>query len=87
MHFRLGNTTRHNPKARTFPNFSENYSLAKSFVISESKRIDFRWEAFNMFNRSRFVTGSRNIDYPNLGRVLDTINDPRRMQFALKFYF
>jgi hypothetical protein len=27
---RLGNTTRHNPKARTFPNFSENYSLAKS---------------------------------------------------------
>ncbi len=84
---RLGNTTRHNPKARTFPNFSENYSLAKSFVISESKRIDFRWEAFNLFNRSRFETGSRNIDDPNLGRVLNTINDPRRMQFALKFYF
>ena len=84
---RLGNTTRHNPKARTFPNFSENYSLAKSFVISESKRIDFRWEAFSMFNRSRFITGSRNIDDPNLGRVDNTINDPRRMQFALKFYF
>jgi hypothetical protein len=84
---RLGNTTRQNPKARTFPNFSENYSLAKSFVISESKRIDFRWEAFNLFNRSRFETGSRNIDDPNLGRVLNTINDPRRMQFALKFYF
>jgi len=84
---RLGNTTRHNPKARTFPNFYENYSLAKSFHISESKRIDFRWEAFNMLNRSRFDTGSRNIDDPNLGRVLTTINDPRRMQFALKFYF
>ena len=84
---RLGNTTRQNPKARTFPNFSENYSLAKSFHISEHKRIDFRWEAFNIFNRSRFETGSRNIDDPNLGRVLTTINDPRRMQFALKFYF
>ncbi len=84
---RLGNTTRHNPKARTFPNFSENYSLAKSFVISEAKRIDLRWEAFNLFNRSRFETGSRNIDDPNLGRVQNTINDPRRMQFALKFYF
>ncbi len=84
---RLGNTTRHNPKARTFPNFNENYSLAKSFAIGEHKRIDFRWEAFNMFNRSRFETGSRNIDDPNLGRVQTTINDPRRMQFALKFYF
>ena len=84
---RLGNTTRHNPKARTFPAFNENYSLAKSFSLGETRRIDFRWEAFNMFNRSRFDTGSRNIDDPNLGRVLTTINDPRRMQFALKFYF
>lgn len=84
---RLGNTTRHNPKARTFAAFNENYSLAKSFAIGEHKRIDFRWEAFNMFNRSRFDTGNRNIDDPNLGRVQTTINDPRRMQFALKFYF
>jgi hypothetical protein len=84
---RLGDTTRHNPKARTFPNFNENYSLAKSFSLGETRRIDFRWEAFNMFNRSRFDTGSRNIDDVNFGRVQTTINDPRRMQFALKFYF
>jgi len=84
---RLGNTTRHNPKARTFAAFNENYSLAKSFSLGEKRHIDFRWEAFNMLNRSRFDTGVRNIDDPNLGKVLTTINDPRRMQFALKFYF
>ena len=84
---RLGNTTRHNAKARTFPNYGENYSLAKSFRMTETARIDIRWELFNLLNRARFETGARNLDDPNFGRVLNTINEPRRMQFGLKLYF
>ena len=83
----LGNTTRHNPKARTFPNYVHNISLARSFPITESVRIDFRAEAFNMFNTPRFVSGSRNLDDPNFGVVRSQLNEPRRMQFGLKLYF
>jgi hypothetical protein len=84
---RLGTATRHNPKARTFPNFVHNVSLAKSFKISEGVRLDLRGEAFNLFNSPRFATGSRNIDDPSFGVVRSQVNEPRRMQFALKVYF
>ncbi|MEZ5354686.1 MAG: carboxypeptidase regulatory-like domain-containing protein [Bryobacteraceae bacterium] len=84
---RLGNATRFNPKARQPWNLNENFSLAKSFRITESTRVDFRWELFNAFNRVRFATGSVNVQDPNFGRVQGTLNGPRRMQLGLKLYF
>ena len=48
----FGNSTRFNPKLRLFPNYNENMSLAKSIVIREQMRVDFRWEGFNVFNRT-----------------------------------
>ncbi len=84
---RLGNATRFNPKARQPWNLNENFSLAKSFRISESMRVDLRWELFNAFNRVRFATGSSNVQDPNFGRVQGTLNGPRRMQLGAKFYF
>ena len=44
-------------------------------------------EAFNLANSPRFATGSRNLDDPNFGVVRSQVNEPRRMQFALKLYF
>ncbi|MBI3680753.1 MAG: TonB-dependent receptor [Acidobacteria bacterium] len=84
---RLGNATRHNPKARTFPNFAHSVSVARSFRVSERLRIDLRGEGFNIFNSPRFTTGSRTIDDPNFGVVRSQINEPRRMQVAMKVYF
>jgi hypothetical protein len=84
---RAGNVTRHNPKARQRWNLNENYSLAKSFRFTESVRMDFRWEAFNLFNRFRPASGSTNVQDPNFGRVQSQLNEPRRMQLALKLYF
>lgn len=84
---RLGNAARHNPKARAFPNFAHNLSLARSFRFTEAIHLDFRAEAFNMFNTPRFATGSRNLDDPNFGVVRSQLNEPRRLQFALKLYF
>lgn len=84
---RLGNMTRYNPKARQPWNFNENFSLAKSFPITESMRVDFRWEMFNAFNRFRPSPGSQNVQDPNYGRVQGQLNGPRRMQFGLKLYF
>ncbi len=83
----FGNATRHNPKVRTFPVLNENVSLAKSFPLSERFRLDFRWEAFNLFNRVRFSTGSTNLNSSGFGVVTSQANEPRRMQVGLKLYW
>jgi hypothetical protein len=86
----FGNSTRFNPKLRLFPNYNENMALAKSFVIREQMRVDFRWEGFNVFNRTRFGTGPTKLSDPNLGLLTsnsDLLNTPRTMQFGLKFYW
>jgi hypothetical protein len=52
--------------------------------------VDFRWEAFNIFNRVRFGTGPRSLSDPNSGRLTsnsDLLKTPRTMQFGFKFYF
>ncbi|MBI4909877.1 MAG: TonB-dependent receptor [Acidobacteria bacterium] len=84
---RAGNATRHNSKARQPFNLNENYSLAKTFPIRESIRIDFRWEMFNLFNRFRPNPGSTNVQDVNFGLVNSQLNEPRRMQLGLKLYW
>jgi hypothetical protein len=83
----FGNATRFNPKVRTFPIFSENLSVAKSFHFTEASRLDFRWEFFDMFNRTAFNPGNTNINNINFGVVTSQANDPRRMQVGLKLYW
>ena len=38
--------------------------MARSFPIHESIRLEFRAEAFNVFNRVRFGTGSTSLQDP-----------------------
>jgi hypothetical protein len=83
----FGNATRYNPKLRGFWNQNENISLAKTFPIKEVLRIDLRAEAFNIFNRTIFSTGTNNMDSANFGVVTSQMNDPRQMQMALKIYW
>jgi hypothetical protein len=83
----FGNVTRYNPKVRGFWGQTENVSLAKTFRITEKIRIDLRGEAFNLFNRVIFGTGSTNLNSATLGQVTSTANDPRQMQMGLKLYW
>jgi hypothetical protein len=83
----FGNATRFNPKVRGFWGQSENASLAKTFQFTERLRMDFRWEAFNIFNRVIFGTGNANLNASTFGLVTGTANGPRDMQFGLKFYW
>ena len=86
----IGNVSRYNPKIRQFPNYNENFSLAKTFPIREQLRLDFRAEFFNAFNRVRFGNGVQVIQDPNFGHLTsntDILNTPRQIQFALKLYF
>jgi hypothetical protein len=86
---RFGNMTRYNPNFRFLPNLTENFSLAKDFNFSEKVRLNLRGEAFNAFNRTQWgpVGGAQTLQDPNFGIWRNQINQPRRMQIALKFYF
>jgi len=85
----FGNETRFNPKMRNWPNFNENFSLAKSIPIKEETRLDFRWETFNLLNRTLFgpLGGGATIQNNNFGLWRVQANTQRRMQISLKLYW
>jgi len=86
----IGNATRYNPKVRNFANLNENMSVTRSFPIHEQIRLEFRGEAFNVFNRMRYGTGSTQLQSTTFGIPTGSgiqINTPRQMQLALKLYF
>jgi hypothetical protein len=64
-------------------------SLFRSFSISESKRFEFRAEAFNATNTPVMGTPDNFLpDGPGFfGVVSSTANTERQMQIGLKFYF
>jgi hypothetical protein len=63
------------------------FALLKTFKISESRRVDFRAELFNIFNHTQFFNPDGNSsDGAQFGQVTQA-RDPRLVQFALKFFF
>jgi hypothetical protein len=62
-------------------------SCIRIFPIRESKRLQFRLEAFNITNTPVFAIPDNNITDPNFGQVSATANTERQLQLALKFYF
>jgi hypothetical protein len=68
-------------------------SLFKNFVFKESRRIEFRAEAFNVANTPQFNNPSASIGFAGVGRIT-TAGSPtvyqrtsRQVQLALKLYF
>jgi hypothetical protein len=60
----------------------------KNFAITEKIRLQFRVEAFNLFNRTNFGTPSSNFDdIANFGRITGLAGKPREMQLGLKVLF
>ena len=64
-------------------------ALLKSTTITESTKLQFRAEAFNVFNHTQFQNPSGNINNNGLGGFgyVNSARDPRIMQVALKFLF
>lgn len=72
----------------TGPSFnSMDMSLMKNFRITEKAKIQFRWEVFNIFNKTNFQVPVFLLDNANVGTYSQTANENREMQFALKFLF
>lgn len=68
--------------------------LTKRFPLRERFSVEFRAEAFNLFNRAQFGDPSGNLSSPNFGRITTTVNDgatgsgtPRQFQFALRLNY
>ena len=62
-------------------------SLSKRFTISGQTNLEFRWDAFNLFNHPGFGFPNQNFDSPTAGRITSTIVDNRSMQFSFKVNF
>ena len=67
-------------------------SLFKKFTISEKLTLQFRAEAFNLFNHANFsypneVVFNGNDYSPSAGVITQTNGTSRQLQFALKLIF
>ena len=62
-------------------------SVLKNFRLSETMKLQFRAEAFNIFNTSNFQVPVFQLDASNVGRVTQTATEAREFQFAVKFLF
>jgi len=65
-------------------------SVFKEFPLSmvrEGMRMEFRAESFNTFNHPHFGGPDASVGSPTFGKITNTINSPRELQFGLKLYF
>jgi hypothetical protein len=84
--YKFGNAPRTLPGVRSPGYFSTNLSLARDFKITETAKLQFRAEAFNLFNRANFSYPVSTLGAAGFGRI-NTTEDARQMQFALRLYF
>ncbi|HSL54849.1 MAG TPA: TonB-dependent receptor [Pyrinomonadaceae bacterium] len=69
------------------PTFRVDFSMLKNIRFGETKQLQLRAEAFNVFNHTNFKTiGSTNVTSALLGVVTAT-RDPRTIQLGAKFIF
>lgn len=67
--------------------FKADVSLIKNIRVTEGQFLTFRVEAFNVWNRSHFAIPVRIIEAPSFGKSVNTLVNPRQIQFALKYTF
>jgi hypothetical protein len=80
----IGNAGRgalHGPGINNF-----DVSVLKETRITESTRMELRFEFYNLFNHTQFLNPNNNINSANFGRVTSA-RTPRLIQLAAKFYF
>jgi hypothetical protein len=84
------------PRAPVYgPRFvNTDFSVIKNFPFHEGMNVQFRAEFFNLFNHPQFYmdglgdSGQQDINTPSsFGVINNTVNNPRLVQFALRFAF
>jgi|SRR5579883_1388042 hypothetical protein len=83
----LGNASRTPVNGPDFVN--TDFSVIKRFALPwENMGLDFRAEIFNLFNHAQFGLPGSDFNSPaTFGAISSTVNNPRLVQFGLKFTF
>src|SRR4051812_675598 len=88
--YALGNEARVDPVLRGPGIANYNVSLLKRTPITERFNIEFRTEVYNLFNRVQFGPPNTSVSTAanaTTGFITTQINDPRTIQFAMRFLF
>ncbi|MBZ5554826.1 MAG: carboxypeptidase-like regulatory domain-containing protein [Acidobacteriia bacterium] len=81
----FGNVGRNNLSAPGVYNFD--FALFKDTKITESTKVELRFEFYNFFNHTQFnAPGTTDVNSSNFGRITSAAQ-PRLIQLAAKFYF
>jgi len=67
--------------------YNVDFSLIKSFHISESKSLQIRAEAFNLFNMQILGTPNATLGGASTGVISSIASTPRELQFGARFTF
>ena len=68
-------------------NFNWDASLIKDIAVTERVSAQLRFEFFNVLNTPIFFITSQDVNSVNFGRVTQTLNAPRVVQFAARISF
>ena len=85
--FTFGNAANFYSKVRNPAILTENFSVVKRIRVHESVNVEYRLDAYNLFNRQLFGNIGVNLSDPNFGRPTGTMIQPRLLQMALKLNF
>jgi hypothetical protein len=84
----FGNAPRRDGSARGFPTYNEDVNIFKVFPLREWLKMRFQADFGNIFNRTDFCDPNTNwSDSGGFGSVNTQCNQPRSIQFALRFDF
>lgn len=81
----FGNSGRNILRAPGFSNVD--LGVARDFPFHERFRLQFRGEAFNLFNHPNFGLPNMAIGNPQVGIIGSVINPERQLQLAMKMYW
>ena len=82
--FTFGNAPRNSVLAPGYA--SIDLGIQRDIAIGGTARLQFRWEIFNLLNRTNFDVPNRIAFTPNFGRIFSATS-PRQMQFGAKILF
>jgi len=80
----VGNLGLNNLKGPSY--FQFDLALSRTFTIKEAKTIQLRAETFNILNHANFANPVSTLNSGAFGQI-QKANDPRILQFALKYVF
>jgi hypothetical protein len=68
--------------------FNTDFGLLKAFNVTEGINVQFRAEAFNLFNNVNFRLPNNNVSSAQFGQITQVVEDSQRIvQFGLKVVF